>query len=116
MLVAHICERFCSFYSPDKEILECGSFRFLKENLSPGELREAAEDASRRADFSEDSTIMEMVCSGCDFLIDGCDFREARPHSRSGPSHKKRTASRNKETVAPPCGGYAVVEGLLKKA
>jgi hypothetical protein len=114
MLVAYICERLCSFYGPDKEILECGSFKFLKENLSPGELREAVEGAPRRADCSEDSAIMEMVCSGCDFLVDGCDFRESRPHSGSGPSRKGETMSRKKGTASPPCGGYAVVEGLLK--
>jgi hypothetical protein len=92
----HICGRFCSFYRPGKKILQCGSFRFLRENLSPGELRQAAESTAPGYDLSGDEGVNELVCSRCDFTVDGCDFYQGLD--------------------SPPCGGYAIVGRLLRGA
>jgi hypothetical protein len=91
-----ICRKFCSYYKPgSNEDLRCGSFAFLARNLTQGEIRRAAGSAPVDFSFSEDRAIREMICQKCDFLVDGCDYR--------GGVGKK------------PCGGYAVVEHLLKR-
>ncbi len=91
-----ICRAHCTFYKPGrKESLKCGTFDLLAQNLSTGELRHAAGKKARRPDFSHDREIRKLACERCEFLVGGCDFREGR--------------------LSPPCGGYAIVEGLLKK-
>lgn len=91
-----ICRGFCSFYKPDKkEDLNCGAYDFLTTNLTEDELKLAAFSAIRPCDYSRDREIRDLACSGCEFLADGCDFREGLP--------------------SPPCGGYAIVESLLKQ-
>jgi len=91
-----ICKKFCSFYKPDKkEDLKCGSYDFLARNLTRAEIRQAAVAAPRDYSFSEDKTIRDIVCGKCDFLVDGCDYRDGLGKT--------------------PCGGYAVVEHLLKR-
>lgn len=90
-----VCAKFCDFYKPGKERPKCGSFDFLARNLTKAELRLAAEKASRDLDFSSDSSIKSMVCDNCGFSADGCDFR-------AGVGKK-------------PCGGYAIVEHLLRQ-
>ncbi len=91
-----ICRRFCTFYKEGTEGLACGAYDFLARNLTAGEIRSGVRDAGLRADFSRDKELREVVCKHCDFLVDGCDFREGQG------TH--------------PCGGYAVVEWLLKKS
>jgi hypothetical protein len=60
-MVTDVCEKLCAFYKPGKsEELKCGTFLFLKRNLTTREVREAAREA----------------CEQCDFLADGCDFRQ----------------------------------------
>ncbi len=93
-----ICKEFCTFYKEGKEDLLCGSYRFLKENLTMRELRalSALLENTRKssaADSSLDEEIKELVCNKCAFLRDGCDFRE----SRSGP----------------PCGGYILLTKII---
>jgi len=91
-----ICKKFCSFYKADKkEDLKCGTFAFLSRNLTELEIRRAAKAAPVEFSFSEDRAIKDMVCKDCDFLVDGCDYREG--------------------VGKMPCGGYAVVEHLLKR-
>lgn len=91
-----ICGGFCSFYKPGKnEDLKCGTYAFLARNLSTGEIRHAALKSSPRPDYSRDREIRALICDRCEFLVAGCDFREGFPSS--------------------PCGGYAIVEGLLKR-
>jgi len=91
-----ICKKFCSFYKPGKkEDLKCGSFAFLSLHLTEREIRRAASSAPVTYSFSEDSAIKDMVCQKCDFLVDGCDYRDGVGKT--------------------PCGGYAVVEHLLKR-
>ncbi len=90
-----ICKGFCKFYRPGKEDLKCGAYAFLERNLSTGELRSTARRANPRCDFSHDGVIRSLICVRCDFLDGGCGFREG--------------------LRSPPCGGYAIVERLLKK-
>lgn len=89
-----ICKSFCNFYKPGKEEIKCGSFSFLKRNLSYGELLSTARISSINPELSMDGTIKSLACLRCDFLQDGCDFRMG--------------------LSSPPCGGYVIIENLLK--
>ncbi len=94
-----ICEGFCSFYKEGKEDLCCGTFLFLRENLTLHELRSVLElskmaERPQKCTFCADDVIKRLVCDKCDFLVDGCDFREDGSH--------------------PPCGGYSIIEMLLE--
>ncbi len=93
-----ICKNFCQFYKEGKEDLYCGTYLFLRNNLTPGELRSIlslSKACERPAEytFTADDEIKKVVCEKCDFLVDGCDFREDGSH--------------------PPCGGYRIIELLL---
>ncbi len=93
-----ICKGFCRFYKEGREELHCGTYNFLRRNLTPNELTaflKRPENAKKSPvpDFSRDKEIKEIVCDGCEFLMDGCDFREDGSH--------------------PPCGGYILLERLL---
>jgi len=90
-----ICKKYCSFYKPDKdEQLKCGTFDFLCRNLTRREILQASERIPAKYDLSKDERIKKMICDKCDFRTDGCDFRDG--------------------VDSPPCGGYTVVEHLLK--
>jgi len=90
-----ICRGFCRFYKEGREGLTCGTYIFLARNLTPNEIRSRVQQVRPRADFSRDKELRELVCAQCDFLVDGCDFRAGRG--------------------AQPCGGYAIVESLLRE-
>lgn len=90
-----ICSGFCTFYKEGNEGLMCGTYHFLTRNLTPGELESAVKGTKLKPDFSHDREIKTLICGKCEFLIDGCDFRAGLD--------------------APPCGGYAIIEWLLKK-
>ena len=91
-----ICKRFCTFHNPDKEGLACGTYEFISRNLTPGEVESAIQGIALAPDFTRDRIIQRLICEKCDFMIDGCDFREGKNTS--------------------PCGGYAIVEWLMKRA
>lgn len=94
-----ICRGFCRYYRPGREALQCGAYTVLSDHLATGELKACTEPDRGKAlsfpDSDADSEIRMLACAVCDFLVDGCDFRE----DRSGP----------------PCGGYYVLEILLKE-
>ncbi len=87
-----ICRRHCQYYKEGKEDLLCGTYRYLMEECRADLLRTVP--GSLTPDFSEDTFILDEICSRCDFYADGCEFRQ-------GGS-------------ALPCGGYAVVEWLRR--
>ncbi|MGO9013704.1 MAG: hypothetical protein ACLQF0_01875 [Dissulfurispiraceae bacterium] len=94
-----ICKGFCSFYREGKEDLSCGTYLFLRNNLTLCELRSVLvlskmDDLPSGNVFPADEEIKRLVCDKCDFLVDGCDFREDGSH--------------------PPCGGYSIIAMLLK--
>ena len=92
-----VCEKFCDFYKPGrKEKTRCGSYEFIRRNLTMRELKRAAETADRNPDRSADASIRELACQECGFMEDGCDFRAGLD--------------------SPPCGGYAIVSYLLKQS
>lgn len=93
-----ICKGFCSFYREGKEDLSCGTYVFLRNNLTLRELLCELELAKMKelpseSVFPADETIKKLVCDKCDFLVGGCDFREDGSH--------------------PPCGGYGIIQMLL---
>src|SRR5512143_1371588 len=90
-----ICKRFCTFYKPGKEVLACGTYAFISRNLTLGELESAIRGIASTPDFACDMKIRRLICEKCDFVLDGCAFREG--------------------LEAPPCGGYTIVEWLLKR-
>lgn len=89
-----ICKGFCSFYKEGKEELTCETYNFLARNLTVGELRMAVQGMDKTPDLSFDDNIRRVICCRCDFLKEGCDFRGGRR--------------------SPPCGGYVIIENLLK--
>jgi hypothetical protein len=90
-----ICKRFCKFYREGREELVCGAYAFLVRTLTAGELRPLAGGIQPEPDFSCDEEIKSLICEKCDFMADGCDFRQGIDE--------------------PPCGGYTIIEKLLKK-
>ena len=97
-----ICEGFCKYYKPGKEESVCGSYRFLTDNLTVDEIRTLAKNAQRMPLYLRDDTIKDLACKKCEFLIDGCDYREETSLGNTPRSL--------------PCGGYTLVETLLKSA
>lgn len=89
-----ICKKFCRFFKEGKEELHCETYQFVKRRFPPEVLENLTKDFSGSPDFSQDSLIRELICTKCDFLIDGCDFRDGLGSA--------------------PCGGYGVVEHLIK--
>jgi len=90
-----ICKGFCSFYKEGKEALACETYNFLANRFTPEALESSTHNIEARPDLSCDKDIKAFICERCDFLMDGCDFRDGRD--------------------AEPCGGYTVIEGLIKK-
>ncbi len=88
-----ICKGFCLFYKEGKDELYCGSYKFITEHYP--DLRAGTIPSDYEPDFSMDDEIMKRVCSICDFLEDGCGFRDGEG--------------------TPPCGGYTIIEWLLKQ-
>jgi len=90
-----ICKGFCTFYKEDKEGLACGTYDFISRNLTPGELESAIRGIASTPDLTFDRKIQGLICEKCDFVIGSCDFREG--------------------LESPPCGGYTIIEWLLKR-
>ncbi len=89
-----ICKGFCSFYKAGKEEMACETYNFLASKFTPETLVPSTQEIKAASDFSCDMEIKKNICARCDFLIDGCDFREG--------------------LGSIPCGGYAIVEWLIK--
>ncbi len=88
---------FCSFFREGKEKLRCGTYRYLQSTYSSQQILSLIDGIVEGPDYSFDDSIRETVCrEWCDFLIDGCDFRDAKD--------------------SPPCGGYMVIEHIMKHA
>ncbi|GAB4418440.1 MAG: hypothetical protein OHK0032_14420 [Thermodesulfovibrionales bacterium] len=90
-----ICKGFCKFYKEGKEELRCETYNLLSRRFSPEELKSMIQDVAAKPDRSFDREIRTLICEKCDFVVDGCDFRDGLD--------------------SPPCGGYAIIEGLIKK-
>jgi len=90
-----ICKKFCRFYKGGKEEMQCGTYRYLREHFPSEKLRSLVEDISASPDLGHDEEIRDLICSSCEFLVDGCDFRDGLD--------------------SPPCGGYTIIEYLLSK-
>ncbi len=87
-----VCKKFCVFYSHGKEGLECGTYRYLRENLTPGELNRIVSSLSPD-DPIDNKSVRKVACARCGFLEYGCDFVK-----RAG---------------AHPCGGYHIAARLF---
>lgn len=107
-----ICKGFCKYYKEGKEELHCNGYVFLRNNLTPHELKimlDLSKNSNKSAvtsnekfnsrqfsvfnsSLSLDEELINLVCRQCDFFIDGCDYTD----NRSGP----------------PCGGYIIINLL----
>lgn len=74
--------------------MACETYNFLASGFAPEALAASAQDIKAKSDLSFDAEIKKNICARCDFLLDGCDFREGLGST--------------------PCGGYAIVEWLMK--
>jgi hypothetical protein len=95
-----ICKGFCSFFKEGKEEIQCGGYQLLIDNFTLNELDQLTSLIDRSEELKkqvppDNETLFELVCSRCDFRIDGCDYRE----DRSGP----------------PCGGFILIRELVKR-
>jgi hypothetical protein len=91
-----VCKKFCPFYKQGMKRMKCGSYSFLERNLTHRELDWVAGRTPKKYDLSADKQIKSLVCEkNCGFYSTGdCDFRLGFD--------------------SPPCGGYAIMENLLK--
>lgn len=89
-----ICKDFCRFYKTGRDEMACETYNFIASKFTPETLGSSIQGINAKSDFSCDAEIKETICAGCAFLIDGCDFREG--------------------LGSIPCGGYTIVEWLLK--
>ncbi len=88
-----ICSRHCVFYKEGKEVLLCGTVRYLLSRYTL-EVIEALQTAEG-PDHTEDEWIKKEICEQCEFFPEECGFRMGLD--------------------SPPCGGYLLVEVLRKK-
>ena len=94
-----ICRGFCSYFKEGKEELKCGGYQFLMDNFTVSELNGLMDLVGKTEGLKklippDNEELFDLVCSRCDFRIDGCDYRE----DRSGP----------------PCGGFILIDRLTK--
>ncbi len=90
-----ICKGFCKYYKEGKEDILCRGYVFLRENLTDKELKSLIYLSKPEPDVSflipdRNKELENLICSKCDFLIDGCDYAE--------------------NLSAPPCGGYIIIK------
>jgi len=94
-----ICRDFCSYFKEGKEELKCGGYQFLMDNFTLTEIKLLDHfiektDGLKKLVPPDNEELFNLVCSRCDFRIDGCDYME----DRSGP----------------PCGGFILIDRLVK--
>jgi hypothetical protein len=95
-----ICRDFCNYFKKGKEELKCGGYEFLIEHLTLKELLRLSDKictkgSLKRSVPADNQDLFDMVCSRCDFMIDGCDYRDG--------------------VAAPPCGGYILINELMRR-
>ena len=89
-----LCANFCAYFKPGKtEDLACRGYTLVERLLLAGRVR-AFEKTNRAIKSETRESIVQNLCTACDFQIDGCDFmldRQARP-----------------------CGGFAFLAQLIE--
>lgn len=95
-----ICGNFCRYFKGGKEDLKCGGYELLAANFTPAEIRRLSDQIRMRDDIknsipADNKDRCNLVCAKCDFLIDGCDYRD--------------------NFSAPPCGGYILINELIRR-
>jgi len=93
-----VCRPFCRFYKEGgEEETACAGLLTALELLDEQTLERLAPELDGMLwDASRDELLAATLCSRCDFRVDGCGFREGEPDS-------------------PPCGGYVLIELLLRR-
>jgi len=92
-----ICEPYCRFYKGGREEMACAGLIFFRTHFDRGELKALLQALVPQSwTGSEDATLSRILCDGCEFAEDGCGFREG-------------------EEDSPPCGGYILLEQLLRQ-
>ena len=100
--VSFIRPNYQRFYKKNKkEEYACNGFKVIEKILETKKLYEKIKDLKielKNVNYQNDNILNEVICSKCDFYIDGCDFRDA-----------------NCNYDAPPCGGLIVISYLFEK-
>jgi len=92
-----VCLPYCRFYKGGKEDMACAGLVFFQSMFRYEDLNKLLQTLEPLEwDASEDGILGEVLCKACDFAEDGCGFREG-------------------EEDSPPCGGYVLLELMLRR-
>jgi len=92
-----VCSPWCRFYKGGKEEMACAGLVFFQEHFDWKSLNKLLQTlAPMASDASRDELLNRVLCQTCEFRVDGCGFREG-------------------EEDSPPCGGYILLELLLRQ-
>lgn len=92
-----VCLPHCRFYKGGKEDMACAGLVFFQSRFRYEDLNKLLQTLEPLEwDASEDEILGEILCKACDFAEDGCGFREG-------------------EEDSPPCGGYVLLELMLRR-
>lgn len=88
-----LCIHSCAYYRPGKnEEFACRGYLVIERLCAQGKPIDLTQNCSAR-DMAGTELLVKMLCSACDFRVDGCDFILDRK--------------------AVPCGGFLLLSQLL---
>jgi hypothetical protein len=97
-----VCRKYCSYFKPSKkEDIACRGFIFIENMAKAGKdvvtvKTERPAQTGRHREEPEGKSLVENLCPPCSFQEEDCDFAAEKEG-------------------APPCGGFILLEILLKK-
>jgi len=92
-----VCSPWCRFYKGGKEEMACAGLTLFQECFDWKDLNKLLQTLEpMKWDASRDEILNRVLCTACEFRVDGCGFREG-------------------EEDSPPCGGYILLELLVRQ-
>ncbi len=94
-----ICKGFCRYYKEGREEIHCNGYVLLRSNFTPYELKIMLNLFKPKKEIKKeipdrDERLIDLLCKGCDFFIDGCDYAD--------------------NISVTPCGGFLIVNLFLE--